>query len=78
MTDFELQDAALAELVTAFDRGDLPQYVKLFIEWKRGRTALPTRQDAYYIMDMIDAEDEPSDLLLAISDELATIINILK
>ena len=48
------------------------------MDWKRGIADLPSRQAAYEILDAIEAIDEPSVLLLAISDELSTIINILK
>ena len=75
---FAKQDAFTAELIAAFDSGQLPPFVKPYMDWKRGLTDLPSRQAAYEILDAIEAIDEPSVLLLAISDELSTIINILK
>lgn len=76
--EFEKQDAFTAELIAAFDSGQLPPIVKPYIDWKRGVADLPSRQAAYEIMDAIEAIDEPSEHLLAIGDELSTIINILK
>ena len=75
---FAKQDAFTAELIAAFDSGQLPPIVKPYMDWKRGIADLPSRQAAYEILDAIEAIDEPSELLLAISDELSTIINILK
>ena len=75
---FAEQDAFTAELIAAFDSGQLPPFVKPYIDWKRGVAGLPSRQEAYKIMDAIEAIDEPSVLLLAIGDELSTIIGILK
>ena len=75
---FEKQDAFTAELIAAFDTGYLPPIVKPYMDWKRGIANLPSRQAAYEIMDAIEAIDKPSEHLLAISDELSTIINILK
>ena len=75
---FAKQDAFTAELIAAFDSGQLPPIVKPYIDWKRGLADLPSRQAAYEILDAIEAIDEPSEHLLAISDELSTIINILK
>ena len=75
---FAKQDAFTAELIAAFDSGQLPPIVKPYIDWKRGLADLPSRQAAYEILDAIEAIDEPSEYLLAISDELSTIINILK
>lgn len=77
-TEFEKQDAFTAELIAAFDTGQLPPIVKPYMYWKRGVADLPSRQAAYEIMDAIEAIDEPSEHLLAINDELSTIINILK
>lgn len=77
-TEFEKQDAFTAELIAAFDSGQLPPIAKPYMDWKRGVADLPSRQAAYKIMDAIEAIDEPSEHLLAISDELSTIINILK
>ena len=76
--EFEKQNAFTAELIAAFDTGHLPPIVKPYLDWKRGVAGLPSRQAAYEIMDAIEAIDEPSEHLLAISDELSTIINILK
>ena len=78
---FAKQDAFTAELIAAFDSGQLPPIVKPYMDWKRGIADLPSRQAAYEILDAIEAiatADEPSEHLLAISDELSTIINILK
>ncbi len=75
---FAKQDAFTAELIAAFDSVQLPPFVKPYMDWKRGLTDLPSRQAAYEILDAIEAIDEPSEHLLAISDELSTIINILK
>ena len=76
--EFEKQDAFTAELIAAFDSGQLPPIVKPYMDWKRGIADLPSRQAAYEIMDAIEAIDEPSVLLLAIGDELSTISGILK
>lgn len=76
--EFEKQDAFTAELIAAFDTGQLPPIVKPYMDWKRGVADLPSRQAAYKIMDAIEAIDEPSEHLLAINDELSTIIPILK
>ena len=75
---FAKQDAFTAELIAAFDSGQLPPIVKPYMDWKRGLADLPSRQAAYEILDAIEAIDEPSEHLLAISDELSTIVNILK
>ena len=75
---FAKQDAFTAELIAAFDSGQLPPIVKPYMDWKRGLADLPSRLAAYEILDAIEAIDEPSEHLLAISDELSTIINILK
>ena len=77
---FAKQDAFTAELIAAFDSGQLPPIVKPYIDWKRGLADLPSRQATYEILDAIEAiatADEPSEHLLAISDELSTIIQIL-
>ena len=76
--EFEKQDAFAAEMIAAFDMGHLLPIIKPYIDWKRGVAGLPSRQEAYKIMDAIEAIDEPSVLLLAIGDELSTIIGILK
>ena len=79
--EFAKQDAFTAELTAAFDSVKLPPFVKPYMDWKRGIADLPSRQAAYEILDAIEAiatADEPSEHLLAISDELSTIINILK
>ena len=75
---FEKQDAFTAELIAAFDSGQLPPIVKPYMDWKRGIADLPSRQAAYEIMDAIEAIDNPSEYLSAVGDELSTIIGILK
>ena len=76
--EFAKQDAFTAELIAAFDSGQLPPIVKPYIDWKRGLADLPSRQAAYEILDAIEAIDEPSEYLMAINDEISTIVNILK
>lgn len=76
--ELERSESCTAELIAAFDTGQLPPIVKPYMDWKRGVADLPSRQAACEIMDAIEAIDEPSEHLLAISDELSTIINILK
>lgn len=75
---FEKQDAFTAELIAAFDSGQLPPLYKPYIDWKRGVADLPSRQQAYQMIDEVSAADEPTEFLSAISDELSTIIGILK
>lgn len=76
--EYEKQDAFTAELIAAFDSGLLPPIVKPYMDWKRGVADLPSRQAAYEIMDAIEAINEPSEHLIAIGDELSTIIQMLK
>ena len=76
--EFAKQDAFTAELIAAFDSGQLPPIVKPYMDWKRGIADLPSRQAAYEIMDAIEEIDEPSEYLMAINDEISTIVNILK
>ena len=76
---FEKQDAFTAELIAAFDSGQLPPIVKPYMDWKRGESDnLPSRRDAYTILDAIEAMDNPSEYLSAVGDELAGMIAILR
>ena len=76
--EFEKQDAFTAAMIAAFDSGEIPEIYRPYMAWKRGVADLPSKAQAYEMMNAVEAQDDPSDYLTAISDELSTILQILK
>ena len=53
---FQKQDAFVAKMVAAFDKGEINVGYKPYIEWKRGRGTMPTSKEIDKMITLVATE----------------------